>query len=132
MACFCVLLAQRCRSHPKHSQLNLESYLLLPVQRIPRYKLLLESLVACTPADDGSSTLSPHPVLGKAVDLMTALASEMNERKRESEGRHRLLYWQQRIGNRFKSPLVQPHRHLVREGSMVDYSTLFFERRYSG
>jgi hypothetical protein len=50
---------------------------------------------------------------------MTALASEMNERKRESEGRHRLLHWQQRIGNRFKSPLVQPHRQLVREGSMV-------------
>jgi hypothetical protein len=109
--------------HPRHSQLNLESYLLLPVQRIPRYKLLLESLVACTPAEDGSQTPTTHPLLGKAVDLMTALASEMNERKRESEGRRRLLHWQQRIGNRFKSPLVQPHRQLLREGSMVSVIT---------
>lgn len=32
---------KRCRMNPRHSQLNLEGYLLLPVQRIPRYKLLV-------------------------------------------------------------------------------------------
>ena len=32
------------KKHPLHSQINLESYLLLPVQRVPRYKLLLEDL----------------------------------------------------------------------------------------
>lgn len=32
---------KRCRLHPKHSQLNLESYLLLPIQRIPRYRMLV-------------------------------------------------------------------------------------------
>lgn len=32
---------KKCRRNPKHSQLNLEGYLLLPVQRIPRYKLLV-------------------------------------------------------------------------------------------
>jgi hypothetical protein len=32
---------KRCRMHPRHSQINLEGYLLLPVQRIPRYKLLV-------------------------------------------------------------------------------------------
>ena len=31
---------KRCRMNPRHSQLNLEGYLLLPVQRIPRYRLL--------------------------------------------------------------------------------------------
>lgn len=34
---------KRCRRNPKHSQLNLEGYLLLPVQRIPRYKLLVSN-----------------------------------------------------------------------------------------
>lgn len=34
---------KRCRMHPRHSQLNLEGYLLLPVQRIPRYRLLVQS-----------------------------------------------------------------------------------------
>ena len=32
---------KRCRLNPRHTQLNLEGYLLLPVQRIPRYKLLV-------------------------------------------------------------------------------------------
>jgi len=32
---------KRCRLNPRHTQLNLEGYLLLPVQRIPRYKLMV-------------------------------------------------------------------------------------------
>lgn len=32
---------KRCRLNPRHTQLNLEGYLLLPVQRVPRYKLLV-------------------------------------------------------------------------------------------
>lgn len=32
---------KRCRMNPKHSQINLEAYLLLPVQRIPRYRMLV-------------------------------------------------------------------------------------------
>ena len=47
---------KRCRMNPRHSQLNLEGYLLLPVQRIPRYRLLVgfvyHPLTLC-PADDG-------------------------------------------------------------------------------
>ena len=34
---------KRCRLHPRHTQLNLEGYLLLPVQRIPRYRLLVST-----------------------------------------------------------------------------------------
>jgi len=32
---------KRCRMNPRHTQLNLDGYLLLPVQRIPRYRLLV-------------------------------------------------------------------------------------------
>jgi hypothetical protein len=32
---------KKCREHPMHSQINLESYLLLPVQRVTRYRLLV-------------------------------------------------------------------------------------------
>ena len=35
---------KRSRMNPRHSQLNLEGYLLLPVQRIPRYRLLVSVL----------------------------------------------------------------------------------------
>lgn len=36
---------KRCRVNPKHTQMNLDSYLLLPVQRIPRYRLLVRILM---------------------------------------------------------------------------------------
>jgi hypothetical protein len=39
---------KRCRLHSRHSQLNLEGYLLLPVQRIPRYRLLVFYVVFST------------------------------------------------------------------------------------
>lgn len=127
-------LQQRCKAHPSHSQISLESYLLLPVQRVPRYRMLLESLVACTPAlptstsfgllvpvapEAALASLDPHPVLQEALELIGDVATAMNERKRETEGRAQLLYWQGRIGNRFRSPLVQPHRTLLRSGTWV-------------
>ncbi|KNE99435.1 hypothetical protein PSTG_07363 [Puccinia striiformis f. sp. tritici PST-78] len=128
---------KRCRAHPSHTQMNLESYLLMPVQRLPRYKLLLENLVSCTPdlsctsareiqsrnlggvlTDKKPQPLTPNKVAVEALNIVSAVTSEMNERKRDSEGRQRLLYWQQRFGNKFRSPLVQPHRTLIKEGTM--------------
>lgn len=128
---------KRCRAHGSHTQMNLESYLLMPVQRLPRYKLLLESLVSCTPelnhgsdhddefieheweGDQKRPKLIPSRVATEALNIVSAVTAEMNERKRDSEGRQRLLYWQQRFGNKFRSPLVQPHRTLIKEGTMV-------------
>ncbi|BGP24142.1 hypothetical protein JCM10295v2_003049 [Rhodotorula toruloides] len=119
---------KRCRAHPSHSQISLESYLLLPIQRIPRYRLLLESLSSCTPApidllaDALASSLppdslfAPHPVIKQAVAEMDAVATTLNERKRENEGRAQLVMWQNRLITKFKSPLVQPHRTLLRSG----------------
>ncbi|PLW16244.1 hypothetical protein PCASD_18110 [Puccinia coronata f. sp. avenae] len=129
---------KRCRAHSSHTQMNLESYLLMPVQRLPRYKLLLENLVSCTPDLNCMSTqenesknqsgavkdkksappLVPNRVAVEALNIVSAVTAEMNERKRDSEGRQRLLYWQQRFGNKFRSPLVQPHRTLLKEGTM--------------
>ncbi|CAE6450941.1 unnamed protein product [Rhizoctonia solani] len=105
---------KRSRLHPRHSQLNLEGYLLLPIQRIPRYKMLLDNLVTCTP---------PHPdsrddPLERALEEIAVLASSMNEGKRESESRTKLVQWQSRIKGKFISPLVQPHRRLIMDGRL--------------
>ncbi|KAG8913613.1 hypothetical protein FRC00_001992 [Tulasnella sp. 408] len=107
---------KRCRRNPKHSQLNLEGYLLLPVQRIPRYKLLLEQLVSSTPPRPDSY----DDPIEKALEEISSLAMNMNEGKRESESRKKLVQWQTRIGgsSKFPSPLVQPHRRLVMDGSL--------------
>lgn len=97
---------KRCRLNPRHTQLNLEGYLLLPVQRIPRYKLLLEELGRSTPP---MSEFIDDP-LDRALAEIALLANNMNEGKRESESRRKLVQWQARIRGKFPSPLVQPHR----------------------
>ena len=106
---------KRCREHPMHSQINLESYLLLPIQRVPRYKLLLEDLAMCTlPRTDG-----PRDTLDDALNEIASLASLMNEEKRDADSRLRLYHWQQRISSRGPSPLVQPHRKLIMDGALT-------------
>ncbi|KAG8910465.1 hypothetical protein FRC01_006326, partial [Tulasnella sp. 417] len=107
---------KRSRRNPKHSQLNLEGYLLLPVQRIPRYKLLLEQLVSSTPPRPDSY----DDPIEKALEEISSLAMNMNEGKRESESRKKLVQWQTRIGgsSKFPSPLVQPHRRLIMDGTL--------------
>ncbi|KAG6887795.1 hypothetical protein C0995_012699 [Termitomyces sp. Mi166 len=106
---------KRCRLNPRHSQLNLEGYLLLPVQRIPRYRLLLEELVRSTPP---TYEYEDDP-LERALAEISSLANNMNEGKRESESRRKLVQWQSRIRGKFPSPLVQPHRRLIMDGPLL-------------
>ncbi|KAK7064461.1 DH domain-containing protein [Favolaschia claudopus] len=106
---------KRCRISPRHSQLNLEGYLLLPVQRIPRYRLLLEELLRATPP---TYEYMDDP-LDRSLAEISLLANNMNEGKRESESRRKLVQWQSRIRGKFPSPLVQPHRRLIMDGPLL-------------
>jgi hypothetical protein len=113
---------KRCRMSPRHSQLNLEGYLLLPVQRIPRYRLLVSNVLHSRIFTDRllqlEELLSSTPPtyeymndpLDQALTEISSLANNMNEGKRESESRRKLVQWQSRIRGKFPSPLVQPHR----------------------
>ncbi|OSD03495.1 hypothetical protein PYCCODRAFT_1365834 [Trametes coccinea BRFM310] len=119
---------KRCRMNPRHSQLNLEGYLLLPVQRIPRYRLLLEELVRSSPP---MYEYMDDPI-DRALTEIASLATNMNEGKREAESRRRLVQWQARIRGKFPSPLVQPHRRLIMDGPLqltrvVRKATVAFE-----
>ena len=49
--------------------------------------------------------------LDRALAEISSLANNMNEGKRESESRRKLVLWQSRIRGKFPSPLVQPHRY---------------------
>ena len=105
---------KRARMHPRHSQLNVESYLLLPVQRIPRYRLLLEDLVRSTSPE----RLGTPDAIATALQHVSQIASSVNESKRQSEQDRKLLNWQYRIRGSFESPLVQPHRRLIKDGPL--------------
>ena len=107
---------KRCRDDPRHSQINLEGYLLLPIQRIPRYRLLLEQLIKCT--SHGVLPDTDQEALARALAHISLVASWVNEGKRQSEQGKRLLQWQTKLRGTFSAPLVQPHRRLICDGPL--------------
>lgn len=107
---------RRCRRDPRHSQISLEGYLLLPIQRIPRYRMMLDQLIKCTSCD-----MLPdmdRESLVRAFAHISLVASWVNEGKRQSEQGRRLLQWQTKLRGNFSAPLVQPHRRLVCDGPL--------------
>ncbi|KAI9138179.1 Dbl homology domain-containing protein [Paraphysoderma sedebokerense] len=104
---------QKCATHPLHTQFTIQSYLILPIQRIPRYRLLLQDLL--------DHTKESHPDYGnlvRALEEVEKRAKEINESKRNHDLAHKIVQIQSRIKGTFKAPLVQPHRRLIREGTL--------------
>lgn len=95
---------------------DVESLLINPVQRLPRYVMLFSDL--------RKHTLPHHP---DYIDLTTALekirdvASFVNERKREAEAFARVCDVQRRlVGKKGKKMnLIRPNRNYCREGSLI-------------
>eukprot|EP00727_Mastigamoeba_balamuthi_P000905 m51a1_g10811 putative pleckstrin domain-containing protein (629) ;mRNA; r:23957-28159 len=92
---------------------TLRSFLILPVQRIPRYRLLLQELV--------QNTEPSHPDyqnLQNSLEQIKTVAIQINEAIRIQENHQQML----EIQNRFNTPLlagltlVEPHRMFIREG----------------
>jgi len=75
---------QRLRDDPAVRNLDLSSYLLIPMQRITRYPLLIKQILHYTePGDD-------HKQIQQALDMAEKVLSHINETIREQEGRERL------------------------------------------
>mmetsp|Transcript_8786 Transcript_8786/g.16125 ORF Transcript_8786/g.16125 Transcript_8786/m.16125 type:complete len:678 (-) Transcript_8786:147-2180(-) len=73
---------------------TLESILIMPVQRVPRYKLLLNELRKSTPETDSSYTQ-----LAETCDVIKGLATDINEAIRAHE----------RVMKRFGDDMLLPH-----------------------
>ena len=99
--------------------LDLSSYLVMPVQRMPRYLLLLSNLVAATPED--------HPdyaPLQQAVAIIRQLTDEINDNKRKSEER---IKWHE-VKRQFEvlpEPIRDPPKHLrlIKMGVLRDLTS---------
>ena len=101
------------------SLLDLTSYLIMPVQRVPRYVLLLSSILSYTLSSD-----SEYELLHAALDSIKSVAMYVNERKKHVENLSKLVDVQDRISGGSDVPqLVEPYRKFIREGVMVRVST---------
>ncbi|KAG0306876.1 hypothetical protein BGZ98_001529 [Dissophora globulifera] len=97
---------------PECRNLDFQAYLMLPVQRIPRYRMLLESLLRHTPDDHPD-----HRKLQTAFESMEQTANFVNETIRQHEMFGEMLDLQSRITG-FSEPLVVPGRVLLKRGNV--------------
>ncbi|KAJ3081676.1 hypothetical protein HK102_002203 [Quaeritorhiza haematococci] len=92
--------------------LSIQGYLIMPVQRIPRYKLLLEDLLKHTAEDHAD-----YHNLRKSLHLIEQIATFVNEMIRQHEMAMQMLDIQKSLLG-FNENLIVPGRRLVHKGSV--------------
>eukprot|EP01105_Mastigella_eilhardi_P006677 TRINITY_DN1821_c0_g1_i1.p1 TRINITY_DN1821_c0_g1~~TRINITY_DN1821_c0_g1_i1.p1 ORF type:complete len:1100 (+),score=212.35 TRINITY_DN1821_c0_g1_i1:105-3302(+) len=106
---------EACKNNPACKGLDMHSFLILPVQRIPRYVLMLNDLFKNTPED--------HPDradLEKALQGIRNVAGFVNEKKREAEYMNEVFAIQETLVGVTEGELVAPHRRFVKKGMIVE------------
>lgn len=92
--------------------LELSSYLIMPIQRIPRYKLLLTELKKNTPEKHDD-----HKYLDSALDIVGKVAMGVNDAVKIHENRTIMINIQRQFTTDID--IVVPFRSFIRKGSLV-------------
>ena len=102
---------QTTESKPELNYSDLESLLILPIQRIPQYNLLFNDLQKVTTEAHPDYTQTQA-----AVVLLNQIGTYVNEKKRESENIHQVIS----IGKTLVDfpNLAVPYRRFVRKGTL--------------
>lgn len=102
----------RCNEHPIRAGLTLKAFLIMPIQRIPRYRLLLEDLLKNTP-----DTHPDHKNLLSALEKLKIVAEQVDKAIHEQKNRESMLKIQKRVGDAVQ--IIEPGRVYVREGDLI-------------
>lgn len=111
---FCALLDELHRL-PECGNLTLTHHMLSPVQRLPRYQLLLNDYLKKLPSDSCDREDSQ-----KALELVTLAANHSNEAMRKIDKFKRLLELEESISG--VVDLVSPTRELLKHGKVFKIS----------
>jgi hypothetical protein len=109
--------AQEQQAQHASKNLSLQAHLLGPVQRIPRYRLLLEDLLRYT--------LRDHPdyeQLQASLQLIAQVASFINEVVRQDEHAIELIRLQARLSGCPENLLATPGRRILKQGRVMKVS----------
>lgn len=94
---------------------KLEALLIVPIQRVPRYRLLLTELIAQSDPDEELD------VLKAALDQVESVARHINEQIRDQENMQRMIRIQRSLANG-RPRIVIPGRRFIKEGSLKKVS----------
>jgi hypothetical protein len=103
---------------------TIDTFLITPVQRVPRYLSLLQSLLRYTPKDHAD-----YPLIEQAIKKISVVADENEKSHEASINVNKLCQIQRLMSSKTPSiQIVEPHRRFLREG-YVYISQLGGERR---
>eukprot|EP00750_Incisomonas_marina_P033043 INCI9535.1.p1 GENE.INCI9535.1~~INCI9535.1.p1 ORF type:complete len:860 (-),score=153.39 INCI9535.1:1053-3632(-) len=98
------------RQDPRTGGFDIQSFLIMPIQRIPRLKMLLEEMLKCTPQSHGD-----FEDLTKGLEILSSVATIINLAIHERQ--NRIKVWQvAEMMTRVPFNLLEPHRLILHEG----------------
>ncbi|KAJ1925484.1 hypothetical protein IWQ60_004533 [Tieghemiomyces parasiticus] len=97
-------------AHPELKSLTIDSYLMLPIQRLPRYRLLLADLTRHTP-----DSHPDHPLVTRALQVIEEVAQFVNDMIRQHE-MYTAMVAIQKCLHGFQDNLLVPGRRLIKRG----------------
>jgi len=100
------------KADPRSGDLDLASFLIMPVQRIPRYKLLLVELEKAL--DEGSDSAK---LISSSIEKISSVATCINEDVKFKQSREAIVKLQSKFVG--KVTLVTPSRLLVHQGTLI-------------
>jgi hypothetical protein len=108
---FCEAASQE----PRSKGLTLSSLLIMPIQRIPRYRLLLEQLVKVTP-----TSYNDYADLSRASQLLNGIASYINLEVQAQENRNQIRDIDERFSK--EEAFLAPGRFFIKGGELAKRS----------
>eukprot|EP01080_Neovahlkampfia_damariscottae_P011639 gene11639-4880_t len=112
-------LTQTLDKNERTNKLGIQSYLIKPIQRIPRYRLLIQDIIKYTDKDH-----TDYKKLNEGLEGIMKVAKHLNDAVSAIEATNIVIA----VANQFNSnnlDLVVPHRRFVKDGltQMIDAST---------
>jgi hypothetical protein len=108
---------QQLQAESHQANLDLDSYLIKPCQRLPRYILLLDAVLKHTP--EYHVDFLP---LKKVSEEISKVVTTINEKKREDEDKQKVLQLASKLNCPSSLELVQPARRFLMQGSLSEVS----------
>ena len=91
-----------------HITRKLEALLIVPIQRVPRYRLLLTELINHTEESE-----EEHTILKAALQQIESVARHINEQIRDQENMQRMIRIQKSLAHS-KPKIITPCRRFIK------------------
>lgn len=106
---------EKTESRPEVQQ-KLNSLLIAPIQRVPRYRLLLQQVLLYTSPSD-----SDYKIIQESVKQIESTINHINSVVEDQENTQTMLNIQNSLMNRIPH-IVRPSRKFIKEGMLFKYS----------